>query len=33
MTRHGADVDRRAEWDDLGHASTERQIAAHFRRY
>jgi glutamine synthetase len=24
---------RRAEWDDLGHASLERQIAAHFRRY
>src|SRR6266536_3732064 len=24
---------RRAEWDDLGHASTERQIATHFRRY
>ena len=24
---------RRAEWDDLGHASTDRQIAAHFRRY
>jgi glutamine synthetase len=24
---------RRAEWDDLGHASPERQITAHFRRY
>ncbi len=24
---------RRAEWDDLGHASLDRQIAAHFRRY
>jgi glutamine synthetase len=24
---------RRAEWDDLGHASSDRQIAAHFRRY
>ncbi len=24
---------RRAEWDDLGHAPLDRQIAAHFRRY
>jgi glutamine synthetase len=24
---------RRAEWDDLGNASSDRQIAAHFRRY
>src|SRR6266849_910643 len=24
---------RRAEWDDLGHLSTDRQIATHFRRY
>ena len=24
---------RRAEWDDLGAAPTEREIAAHFRRY
>jgi glutamine synthetase len=24
---------RRAEWDDLGNAPVEREIAAHFRRY
>src|SRR5207248_1850864 len=24
---------RRAEWDDLGSASIDRQIAVHFRRY
>jgi glutamine synthetase len=24
---------RRAEWDDLGHTTIDRQIAAHFRRY
>ena len=24
---------RRAEWDELGHAPIDRQIAAHFRRY